>query len=81
MNPDVREVLEQAEGKSLVERLANRWASRIVRHDRGFMTEQDDARWWLNAIAEELDNLPSMGGGIEWPGLWCADWLREQASK
>jgi hypothetical protein len=63
---------------SIVEKLAAKWLSApptVHSYD-------DDARWWLNAIADEIEvSLPpdEMCGCIQ--GGHAARWLREQAGQ
>ena len=59
----------------VVERLAERWGGRI---DDGMdrHTHEDDARWWLNAIADELENTER----TEW-SAFAIDWLRSKAEQ
>jgi len=66
---------------SLVERLAEKWEN-----SEGERWAKDEARWWLNAIADELD----AGYGFDairlefeptyFPGGPAAEWLRSQAA-
>ena len=65
--------------ESIVERLAEKWKKERVlgmrRHDRL-------ARWWLNAIADELKCEADTRGPGQFGGHYrtTADWLRIQAS-
>ena len=65
---------------SLVERLTKRWENAAIRIlgpnprsmiRRKDMTDSEQARWWLLAIADE----------IHYRDRKLADWLREQAKK
>ncbi len=65
---------------SMVERLAKKWDGKIDDGADSYVHETD-ARWWLNAIADELE---SQDGIDAWPypGLSptnVADHLRTQA--
>lgn len=53
----------------LVERLAEKWA---VNTGQAATQREWDARWWLNAIADELEKEFH-------PGVGPSNWLRSQA--
>ena len=64
---------------SLVKRLVSRWHKEFT--GKG---EQDEARWWLTAIADELERLShskelgvARSGGVG----YAAKWLRAQGAK
>lgn len=57
---------------TLVQRLAERY---MAQADAGVVIGANDARWWLNAIAEEIDAHSWSLGTAE----QTAHWLREQA--
>ncbi len=77
---------------SMVERLAKRYRERVNERAKEalYTTEKIETRWWLNAIAAELDNWASeVEGG---PGpirrlaqahaiRQVASWLRNQAKE
>ena len=67
---------------SLVERLVSRWHKEYTGK-----SEREEARWWLNAIADELntssDNALEHIGEYDrdvYSGEVAATWLRSQAN-
>ena len=64
----------------LVERLADKWESWVELDEWTEATPAKDARWWLNAIADELAKLEeSTPGPFRNMGA-IADYLRSQAT-
>ncbi len=60
----------------MVERLAEKWSDENHRGD----VFPDEARWWLNAIADELEAaMPDNDHDSDYYGFGTADWLRTQA--
>ena len=70
---------------SLVERLAKDFAKWSA--DQGDVWDDEDAsRWWLNAIADELDKNGEDHRTTGRPGephlhSWSSGWLRSQAQE
>jgi hypothetical protein len=60
---------------TMVERLAKRWFKHAAGDVERLDTARDDARWWLRAIAEEIDANPDTGF------FPVADWLRSEADR
>jgi hypothetical protein len=66
---------------TMVERLAERWQTEGPQGDWGLLDYCDpddadrEARWWLRAIAEEIDANPDTGF------FPVADWLRSEADR
>ena len=68
----------------IVERLAAKFATESEGRGvyRLHANLEEDARWWLNAIAEELEAAPTLGDS--WSAnctAASANWLREQAKE
>ena len=59
----------------VVERLAKRWHSPLTGRGYGGRDGHAEARWWMNAIAEELVATGHPCHDV------AADWLRTQATK
>ena len=59
---------------SMVERLAKKSEARQRPERRHIILGRREARWWLNAIADDMD----MNAPISWT---VADWLRSQAEE
>ena len=59
---------------SLVERLAEKFSKALAPR-----TRDEEARWWLNAIADELDSWMALHG-YGHHGASQLDWLRSQAN-
>lgn len=78
-------------GEVAVSDVAKRLAERWGRHweERGFDPYViddppiDDARWWLSAIADELDGVTfyAPSGRFDQPGPTVSAWLRSQAEQ
>lgn len=72
---------------SIVERLATKWAAPIEGVPSSMLDEPyaEQARWWLNAIAEELEAADPgsviAGDPKRWHFSMSAAWLREQAGE
>lgn len=60
---------------TLIERLAEKENEQEVTS----MRREDRIRWWLNAIADELEK--DMGSATGTNGAFILDWLRTQASE
>ena len=67
--------------ETLVERLAARWAPRVS--EDAAELAQSDARWWLRAIADELQGeaLREPRGTAMEPFVAVKKWLRTEADK
>jgi len=67
---------------SLVERLADKWGNEHFNSMRPAPLSEPgdeyDARWWLNAIADELQSqMPTPAShDAEHPAVYAAKWLR-----
>ncbi len=59
----------------LVERLAEKIARECAK-GAWPVGDKDEARWWLNAIADEL-----AGPNTPWDGMRSAEFLRSQATE
>ena len=65
---------------SVVERLAERWGKDLPSsYSAGPFYLEEDARWWLRAIADEIQKAGDGRWGPEWFSV--DEWLRAQADE